>query len=85
MGLTSAYKETGYLDARAATIASTSYTHPPQVPPLTPCNAAHNRVSSGNLGSARRSGRGFRWFDWTTVTDVQTGEPSGLRLNVRLP
>jgi toxin-antitoxin system PIN domain toxin len=30
------------------TIASTSNTHPPQVPPLTFCSAAHNRVSSGN-------------------------------------
>ncbi len=29
-------------------IASTSNTQPPQVPPLTFCSAAHNRVSSGN-------------------------------------
>ena len=29
------------------TISSTSKTHPPQVPPLTFCNAAQSRVSSG--------------------------------------
>ena len=45
---------------RAAMIASTSYTQPPQVPPPTRCSAAHSRVSSGKSGSAARSGRGGR-------------------------
>ena len=46
--------------ASAWTIASTSYTQPPQVPPLTRCSAAHSRVSSGRSGSGARSGRGGR-------------------------
>ena len=41
-------------------MASTSYTHPPQVPPLTRCSAAQSRVSSGRSGSGARSGRGER-------------------------
>ena len=38
-------------------IASTSYTHPPQVPPPTAWSAAQSLVSGGRSGSAARSGR----------------------------
>lgn len=40
----------------AAKIFSTSYVHPPQIPPLACCSAAHNRVSSGRSGSGASSG-----------------------------
>src|SRR5262249_49869893 len=39
-------------------IPPTPYPHPPHVPPLTRCSAAHSRVSSGKAGSAVRSSRG---------------------------
>ena len=46
--------------AKTLTIASTSKTLPPQVPPLTSCRAAQSRVSSGSAGSGARSGLAAR-------------------------
>src|ERR1035441_4511455 len=45
---------------RAFKMASVSYTHPPHVPPLTCCSAAHSRVSGGRAGSGARSEREAR-------------------------
>src|SRR5688500_7530381 len=39
----------------AATIRSTSYTHPPHVPPPIRCSAAHRRVSAGRSLSGFKS------------------------------
>ena len=40
-------------------MASTSYTQPPQVPPLCACRAAHRRVSSGRSGVRSQVGAGL--------------------------
>src|SRR3990172_5697504 len=41
-------------------IASTSYTQPPHVPPPSCCNKAHRRVSSGRSGSGCKGTAGER-------------------------
>src|SRR5215207_3974231 len=56
----SSYREANPSPFKALITEAESYTHPPHVPPLNPCNMAHSFVSSGSLGCGARSRRDER-------------------------